>query len=50
MLLLNYLRRVSMKGIPMKDIFEQCHNPPLRMHGRADDGVIDQPTLFKRHA
>ena len=32
-----------MKGIPMKDIFEQCHNPPLRMHGRADGEVIDQP-------
>ena len=36
-------------GLPIEKAVSGEYNPPLRMYGRADDEVIDQPTLFKRH-
>ncbi len=36
-------------GVPIEKAVSGEYNLPVRMHGRADDEVIDQPTLFKRH-
>jgi hypothetical protein len=36
-------------GLPTEKAVNGEYNLPLRMHGRPDDDVIDQPTLFKHH-
>jgi hypothetical protein len=36
-------------GIPIEKAVSGEYNLPIRIHGRADDEVIDQLTLFKRH-
>ncbi len=36
-------------GLPIEKAVSGEYNLPVRMHGRVDDEVIDQPTLFKRH-
>jgi hypothetical protein len=37
-------------GYRLKKLSVVGCNLPVRMHGRAGDEIIDQPTLFKRHA